>query len=221
MEKPSVIKQPYKSFAGKGIDVASKRADDLDKLCLVRLQEAVEARVLDIGCGAGGQSLRMALAGAFVTAVDEYDFSDEFSKMRTENKLDATHLLFVPTDIESFLKTVDISAFDISVFQRTLHYFPYDSAKQILRKLRTITRDTLYVSVTGMHSAVGRGYCGHNMSVTERFSVLAESEADTFSIHQPVCLYTEAEFCSLLKATGWNVEKIWTSAFGNIKAVCR
>ncbi len=220
MKKPPVQKLPYVSFAGKGIDVASKRADDLDKLCLSFISERENVRALDIGCGAGGQSARMALAGAQVQAIDEYDFSDSFAQLRTQYDLADTQLHFIQSDIESCVRSAGAMSFDIAVFQRTIHYFSHAVAKQILQNLHAITNDKLFISVTGIQSAVGEEYLGHDVPITERFFALTEATADTFSIHQPVCLYTEVEFRTLLEETGWNVERLWVSAFGNIKAVC-
>jgi len=61
----------YQSFDGHGVDVAVKRADDLDRTVLQYIAAYPGCRVLDLGSGAGGQSLRMATAGAHVTAVDQ------------------------------------------------------------------------------------------------------------------------------------------------------
>ena len=78
----------------------------------------------------------------------------------------------------------------------------------------------MYISVTGMESAVGEEYSGRDTPVRERFCSLTPQKADTFSIHEPICLYTEVEFVTLLEESGWTVQRCWQSAFGNIKAIC-
>ena len=77
----------YRSFDGHGVDVAVNRADDLDKRSLAYIAEHPGCRVLDLGSGAGGQSVRMAQAGASVLAVDQYDFTDAFMDLRSEHSL--------------------------------------------------------------------------------------------------------------------------------------
>ena len=71
-----------------------------------------------------------------------------------------------------------------------------------------------------MDSAVGENYAGKNLPLPSRFLKLDQAEADMFQIQAPVCLYTHDEFVALLEKSGWKIEEIWLSAFGNIKAVC-
>ena len=104
--------------------------------------------------------------------------------------------------------------------QRTLHYLPYNKAFETLKFLRTAVQDKLFISVTGMDSAVGENYVGKNLPLSERFMKLESAEADIFQIQAPICLYRQEEFISLLETAGWKVEDIWQSAFGNLKAVC-
>jgi len=110
--------------------------------------------------------------------------------------------------------------YDYALLQRVIHYFTYEQAVEILCRLKSITTGKLFISVTGIESAVGETYAGRDVSLSERFCVLEKSERETFMILEPVCLYSEKEFQSLLVDSGWNIEKFWTSAFGNSKAVC-
>jgi hypothetical protein len=43
--------------------------------------------------------------------------------------------------------------------------------------------------------------------------------ADKHGIHGSVCLYEEADMIALLRAGGMEVEKAYTSPFGNVKAI--
>ena len=92
---------------------------------------------------------------------------------------------------------------------------------EALKFLRTIVQDKLFISVTGMDSAVGENYSGKNLPIVDRFVRLEPAEADIFQIQAPVCLYKKEEFIDLLKKAGWEVEDVWQSAFGNLKAVCQ
>ena len=210
----------YKTFGGHGVDVAEHRADDLDKLCLERLSQLHSPSVLDLGCGAGGQSVRMAHVAAKVLCVDEYDFSQTFTEHAKELPVADIDFQFVQSDLEQWIKNTDRS-FNCVLFQRTIHYLPYLSALKVLQKLSLLTTDSLFISVTGLHSAVGNEYVGRETRIESRFFTLTPKSAKTFSITQPVCLYTKAEFKQLLEQGGWEVEKLWESAFGNSKAVCR
>lgn len=218
--KFSVSNEPYKSFSGFGVDVAIKRTDDLDKKMLEHLRLKNKSRVLDLGSGAGGQSVRMVEVGAVVTAVDVYDFSSEFAEHRLNKKIDTETLKFICGDIIQLSELISNETFtDVSI-QRTLHYLPYQQALDLLKFLRTIVSDKLFISVTGMDSAVGENYAGRKIPIESRFVKLEPVEADIFQIQAPVCLYREEEFKVLLESSGWKVEKLWQSAFGNLKAVC-
>jgi SAM-dependent methyltransferase len=210
----------YRSIAGFGVDVASNRADDLDKLCVSDLKSKTAPRVLDLGAGLGGQSVRMAHAGAQVTAVDIHDFTDEYEKLRVLNDLTSSQLLFVQSKIQLLSDAVQSNTFTDVLFQRTVHYLRSEEAFKTLELLSEIVEDRLYVSVTGMDSAIGENYAGISEVIADRFFPLAPELSGTFSITQPVCLYTKDEFVDLLEKTGWKIDSCWESAFGNIKAIC-
>lgn len=196
-----------------GVDVAIRRADDLDKKCLAEISTQNNPTVLDLGCGAGGQSFRMAKAGAKVLAVDIGDYSKFFDK---KDSVD-----FVQSDITEIISVLQNKEFDFCMMQRVIHYFPYDVALKLLTELRSHVKDGLFISVTGIDSDIGDQYLSKDVALEARFSQLTEEGQETFSITEPVCLYTPVEFVELLTKAGFEVEECWTSAFQNSKAVCR
>lgn len=204
----------YHSFDGHGVDVAQQRADALDKLALVYVTDNPGCRVLDLGCGIGGQSLRMAEAGAMVTAIDQYNFSDQFADYDNEN------LEFVSGDITQATQLLPDRMFAIGLCQRTIHYLPYQAALETLRSVRAIVRSHLYISVTGTRSLVGDTYPAAVTPLPDRFAELSDLGKDMFSIAEPVCLYSETEFKLLLEDAGWQIDSCRVTAFGNIQAVC-
>lgn len=206
----------YQSFDGHGIDVAVKRADDLDRLALQYIAAHSGCRVLDVGSGAGGQSLRMAIAGAQVTAVDQYDFEAQFAQYGQP----AEALRFVTGDLQQLSVLLPDEVFAIALCQRTIHYLSYAAAYSFLKELLQTVQDKLYISVTGSGSLVGDTYPCATHTIAERFCELSALGKDMFSITEPVCLYNQAEFTLLLESAGWTVDECWVSAFGNIKAVC-
>ncbi|MCA9356938.1 class I SAM-dependent methyltransferase [Candidatus Nomurabacteria bacterium] len=210
----------YESFTGRGIDVASVRADDLDKLSLEYFSKKNTAKVLDLGCGAGGQALRMAVAGVCVLAVDAGDFKDIFENYRTKASLFSDKLAFVRGDIRNLPDLIVEREFSDIYMQRTLHYLTYIQALELLKYLYKVSTDRLYISVSGMASDIGNDYLGRTLSIESRFVSLDAKNAETFQIFEPVCLYSQAEFVSLLELAGWRVLRCWQSAFGNHKAIC-
>lgn len=210
----------YKTFGGHGVDVAEHRADDLDKFCIERVRTLPNPVVWDLGCGAGGQSFRLAAAGALVQAVDIYDFSAQFISRLEEYPLLQPMVHFVHSDISGFVAKAHAQV-DCVLFQRTIHYLPYAEARAVLQKLASLTTDSLYISVTGIDSAVGDRYAGREVPIADRFHALDTEQAERFSLFKPVCLYTPEEFTALLQDSGWKIERQWESAFGNSKAVCQ
>jgi SAM-dependent methyltransferase len=206
----------YQSFDGHGVDVAVKRADDLDRKVLEYIARNPSCGVLDLGSGAGGQSVRMAAAGAQVTAIDQYDFGAQFAKYEQP----ADRLEFRQGDVQHISSLVSDTTFDIALCQRTIHYLPYDVAFTLLEELLLIICDKLFISVTGIGSLVGEEYLAANEPIEGRFERLSELGHEMFSITEPVCLYSQTEFIQLLESAGWVVDECWESAFGNIKAVC-
>jgi len=212
-----------------GVDIATRRADDLDKKMVTCVTEhkSIQGtpgvscmKVLDLGCGGGGQSVRLVQAGALVTGVDLGAYSETFDSLRAEYNVSAQQLMFLEGNMTDLSAVLGTQAFQWCCFQRTLHYVPYVVAHRILTDLRNRVNDKLYISVSGVESDIGRRYMDAGKAIQDRFCQLDEIDAETFGIRQPVCLYTPEEFIGLLLESGWNVEECWVSAFGNIKAVC-
>jgi len=207
----------YQSFDGYGVDVAVNRADSLDKLALAYIAEHRGCRVLDLGSGAGGQSVRMVEAGAVVTAVDQFDFGAQFA----EYGYSAEKLQFICGGIADIENLLQNKQFDIAVCQRTIHYLRYEQAQTFLKQLTNIVTDKLFISVTGSGSLAADSYAAADTPLPDRFAPLSELGQEMFSIQEPVCLYSEAEFTQLLTDAGWTPELSKVTAFGNIQAICK
>ena len=219
MKKKPISKPTYISFNGHGIDVALNRADDLDRLSLEHFSQKNAPRVLDLGCGAGGHSMRMSKTGTNVLAVDVHDFSEVFLQLQEQVGVQGQPK-FIYGDIRNLPELIDGRTFTDTYMQRTLHYLRYTEALSLLEYLFNITDDKLFISTMGIASEDGKGYSGNNLNIKDRFTALSVDNREKFSIKEPVCLYKKDEFVELLNNSGWRVEKCWQSAFGNIKAVC-
>jgi SAM-dependent methyltransferase len=196
--------------------VAINRADSLDKECIAYIAAHPDCKALDLGCGSGGQSLRMVEAGASVVAIDQFDFRAEFATYDAVRD----RLQFMVGDITNVSSLVEGVTFDVAICQRTIHYIPYAQALQFLTDLQTVVTDTLYISVTGSGSLVGDTYPAVGTSLPDRFVKLSALGQEMFSIQEPVCLYSQAEFEQLLTDAGWQVRSCCATAFGNIQAIC-
>jgi 2-polyprenyl-3-methyl-5-hydroxy-6-metoxy-1,4-benzoquinol methylase len=201
-----------------GVDIANTRIDDLDKRVLAAVNDRIgrgeEVTVLDVGCGQGGLTVALAEAGATVTAIDIDDYEEVIRSRHSQLDLS---IQFVETDMREWI-TNNHAHLTIVVMQRVLHYLPYADACAVLAKLRGLT-DTLYLAVTGATTAIADHYSVLALPLGERWGRLDAVGQELFSITAPLCLYSEAELRTLLCETGWEIEWLRVSDFGNIKVV--
>ena len=211
---------------GCGVDIASQRADDLDNLALgdirTRGTAGTRVRALDVACGEGGQSVRMALAGAQVTACDIQPMGERIAE--SAHAAGAMPVAFVQADMRDLRKTLNGIApaeFDILLCQRAIHYLHFDDAILALRELRSLAAPDarLYLSASGLDSELGQGYLARDRTLRGRFAPLDPVMAEKHHIHHSVTLYTEDGLATVAGLSGWNAVRIFRSAFGNIKGV--
>ena len=80
----------------------------------------------------------------------------------------------------------------------------------------------LFLSLSGLESALGETYTALDQPLTQRWGSLGETEQEKFAITQKLCLYTPSEVESLLSSLkDFRPEGLWVSEFGNIKAYGR
>lgn len=208
---------------GHGIDVSTQRVDDLDMMALDNIMTRVECgehvRVADLGCGHGGQTLRMWRAGATVAAIDIVDQHDHLT-IGANNGIDCVKL-----DLRNIVvdrPQLPYAPWDIVYSQRTLHYLKWREAVDLLHVLRAeymAQGGHLFLSVSGLNSELGGEYVHAAHIIDNRFSVLSPSMAQKHGIHAPVCLYSLDEAGALIAAAGFREIKKFASSFGNIKIV--
>ncbi len=205
---------------GFGSDIASQRLDDLDKSAIEHLLGIrARAAVLDLGCGFPIQSLRFALLGARVYAVDSHDFSAEAAEMASAARLDT--LTFVQGDIQQVMAEWPNGGIDMIYSQRALHYLdPPDAAGLATRLFSNLAKGgKIFVSASGLNSELGQGYIGRDTPWGARYHPLSDEMRKKHDIEGRVCLYTEDDMSALFRAAGFATEKIYSSPFGNVKAV--
>jgi 2-polyprenyl-3-methyl-5-hydroxy-6-metoxy-1,4-benzoquinol methylase len=212
--------QPIAARGGYGVDIAIQRADDLDNLALAYIQElgGNGVRALDVACGAGGQAVRMAMAGAVVSASDIVDYRTVLQNACVTAQID--EFSFVVADMRTLPASVG-SAFDVIICQRAIHYLSHVDALATVRGFARLLspRGRLYLSASGLRSELGSGYPGLNDPVERRLSPLSQDMVTKHNIHGPVCLYTTDDLHDFLVVAGLRAKLLFESPFGNVKSV--
>lgn len=214
-----------------GIQVSSVRADILDAEAIAQVKllasETLPVRrplVLDLGCGAGVQSARMACAGGLVYAIDVVDYRSHVISAAVAAG-QPWHVRFKQVDARHLnnSSTLEAMPFDMVYCQRMLHYLRYGEALGVLTYLhrKIVPLGTLFLGLSGMASELAIGY-GHALRpVFERFGMLGQATRASHKILEQLCLYTLEEAAELVESAGFRVMRIWLSDFGNVKLVAR
>lgn len=212
-----------------GVDIAIQRADDLDNLAIGNIRAAKHrdqhvVAALDIGCGQGGQLIRMAQAGAtMAVGVDAQDYGSQLKEIAAANGV-SNQVHFIQMDMRHLRKAkLDMLKWDVIVCQRAIHYLPYDGALRAISSMYDLLCNDgrLFLSASGMPSELSDGYIEGAKPVRNRYGPLSDEMRDKHGIHGDVCLYSSEDLDMLVREAGMHIENIWVSDFGNIKAVAR
>jgi hypothetical protein len=105
--------------------------------------------------------------------------------------------------------------------QRTIHFLSYEEALRLAAMIAVALEPggRLYVSAAGLSSPMGRNYGGRELPVSERFGLLAPPQANTYDIHEPVCLYATEDLKTLGTEAGLSEVRVWPSEQSNIKGI--
>ena len=97
-----------------------------------------KTKVLDLGCGAGNNSLYLLKHGFKVVGVD---YSDVALKIVNDKLKDVETIL---TDISNPLPFED-NSFDLVIADLSLHYFNKETTKQIMKEIKRILTENGYL----------------------------------------------------------------------------
>ena len=220
MEKLNLYGDVFTMTSGShGSDIASQRMDELDKMSLKQVCDLHDAKVLDIGCGLGAQSVRFAMLGAKVSAVDIVDSEQIIKNHLALLGVKDDAVIFHKEDICSYMDNCTES-YNIIYSQRFIHYLPYQEALKLADNLYHHMEDDahVFISASGMSSELSIGYDPAD-TIVNRFSRLETQMAQKHGILEPVCLYFKEELEELFAKVGFSTVSLWTSSFGNVKAV--
>jgi hypothetical protein len=198
-----------------------------DELLQLALEECVKRQRLDrrvsiliipaLNCDTANQFAQM---GAQVTLAD-----DPACQCQIEGRILASGLrdqmTFVPYHLPELPNNPDGEPYDIVILRRSLCRMPYGEAKQFIRAMMQKMRigGKLYLSILGLHSALGEDYAEANLDISKRFAELSPAIAKKYNIDYPVCLYSERNLFMLLLESGASVLRTFTTTYGNVKAV--
>ena len=205
---------------GHGADIASQRADDLDNMALEYITQGCHA--LDLASGAGGQAIRMAKRGAIVTAIDIADMGAQISAASMRDGTAST-VSFIQADMRNIDSIEFPSLFRVIVCQRAVHYLKIQEAALTLQSLRKYisNQSKIFLSASGINSELGDGYGGCGIPLEKRYATLSTEMADKHGIQGNVCLYDEQDMRNLALNSGFNLEQVFLSGFGNVKAILK
>jgi len=204
-----------------GADIARQRIDDLDRSALeyVLKSQKTGMQAVELGGGWGMQSVRFASLGVDTTLIDQ--LPPEQTVAGVDGLMEALPLQYIQADATQIDNSSLPISIDVLFSQRFIHYLTFGKAWVLLARLRDhmVSSSRLFISASGLHTELGRGYQGHGKSIDERFDSLDPAIARKHGIHESVCLYEQTELENLAVIAGYTPLSIWCSEFGNIKGV--
>ena len=185
--------------------------------CVKRQRVDHQVSVLVISANRCELAKKFSRLGAHVTIADQAGKSQEVQGRILADGL-SDSIGFVPATLDNLPETIAGQPFDIIYVRRGLCYMPYEQARAVVRQLLLKLKigGKLYVSILGLHSALGEGYDGSELPIDQRFTPLAPGLARKYEIDAPVCLYTERNLFMLLLESGASVLRTLTTTYGNV-----
>lgn len=165
-------------------------------------------------------AIKFARLGAHVVVAEEPSMKQDIDGRILAAGM-SDQVRFAPYVLPDLPEDSENGFFDIIVIRRGLCTLPYDQARQTVRQLlfKLKIGGKLYISVLGLHSELSEGYAASDATIDQRFAELAPALAGKYSIHHPVCLYTERNLFMLLLDAGASVLRTLTTTHGNVKGV--
>ncbi|HEY5764165.1 MAG TPA: methyltransferase domain-containing protein, partial [Rhodocyclaceae bacterium] len=167
--------------------------------------------VLDADCGHGTLAVRLAQAGASVTAL--IDCAKGPGKTARGLIAKDLPIAFVAC------RAIDLTAppaggpFDLIVLRRSLPFLRYAEATALLTRLNGWLKigGKIIVSTFGVHSHFGDAYPDVEKPVQKRFAPLPDELARQYGIAGPICLYSERDLFILVFESGIGVLRSFTT----------
>lgn len=203
----------------RGIDISSKRLDDLEKEYIKFIISGNNSDiVLDIGCGDGNIGISAGFLNKSSFMYDIEDFSKRVAILKENfsiQKISFQKIDLKEVDYKTFPKNIE------AVYSgRFLHYLKYSEAQNLLKVIfHNMKKNAkFFVSVTGINTDIAEDY-KKDIDIQKRFFKIREDLQERFLIKEKVTLYSKKELQNIFENIGFKTEKIWENNFGNIKAI--
>ena len=203
----------------RGIDISSKRLDDLEKLFFKFIVSGKNRDiVLDLGSGEGNVGISAGFLNKSVYMYDIEDFSERIEILK--NNFSISKIYFKKID----LRKADYKTFPKNIeavyMGRFLHYLKYNDASSLIKILYKNMNygARLFVSVTGTDTEIAENY-NKDINIEKRFFNIRDDLQERFLIKEKVTLYGKEELEKLFLDNNFKTKKIWENNFGNIKAI--
>jgi hypothetical protein len=207
---------------GFGQEISAQRLDYLDIACIEFAIKCIQnaqtpLKTVELGCGKGIQSLRLALLGFEAHSYDIQSADNVFTSANQAYPL--CRIRHHQIDLLSSFNVPDEICLCFS--QRFLHYAPFERALGILSTVnKTLTSGgRAFISVAGVRSEIGQAHPKRTAALHERFDFLAPHVAQKHNIHAKLVVYHERELGILGEAAGFRIADLSMSEFGNVKGV--
>ena len=130
-------------------------------------------------------------------------------------------LTFLHGDIRNVVAKWPGGNVDVVYSQRMLHYLDPADATELARRLYPMLAKggRIFVSASGMNSELRQGYAGRDAPWGARYHPLSDEMRQKHGMEGRICLYTEDDMSKLFRSSGFAAESVYSSAFGNIKAI--
>jgi SAM-dependent methyltransferase len=181
---------------------------------------------VDLGCGSGIQSARLALLGIETFAYDLMPDSGALQAIKNaaqamQDDYPMFRLNTKEVDIRRLEKEDFPENISIAYTQRFIHYLNYGQAKLALSILydHMVSGGKLFISASGLESEVGRYHPSKSKPIRERYERLPREISERHEIYEPICPWAVQELESTLKEIGFCCSKITESDFGNVKGI--
>ena len=218
-------KNPKRSDKGLGLYSGARIKDYLDRISLDFIEEksfeGVLPVVIEFGCGAGTHTVRMAQMGAHVVGVD-IDVSvtrDLIKKVSLHKLIDPERIELIEKDWR-LLSGKDLpNEIDALFSQRSLSYLSFEQVRALLFLCAYNMKEEalFFVSLNGIESLYGVDHPQRERPVQERFGVLSKKMQKVLNVSNPVCVYDEQDVPLVFEGTGFVIEEIKKTPFGNFQ----
>lgn len=218
-------KNPTRSKKGLGLYSGARIKDHLDQMSLAYIEgksfEGEMPNVVELGCGAGTHTIRMAQMGAHVTAIDldASNACDLLKRVALHNLLDPEQVIFIEKDWRH-LEAGDLpQEIDVLFSQRSLSYVAFADLCKIISycSSKMKTGSSLFISLNGIDSLYGADHPLRDAPLEKRFGPLSDKMQTVLNASEPVCVYRQEEIARVFEGTNIYVEEIQKTPFGNFQ----